>query len=39
MLVGVVVGWRIARALPTATLRTVLIVVLLLLAPYLALRG
>jgi uncharacterized protein len=38
VLVGVVVGWRIARALPTATLRTVLVVVLLLLAPYLALR-
>lgn len=37
-LVGVVVGWRIARALPTRTLRTVLVVVLLLLAPYLALR-
>jgi uncharacterized membrane protein YfcA len=37
-LVGVVVGWRIARALPTRTLRAVLIVVLLLLAPYLALR-
>lgn len=38
VLVGVVVGWRIAQALPTATLRTVLVVVLLLLAPYLALR-
>ena len=38
VLVGVVVGWRIAQALPTRTLRTVLIVVLLLLAPYLALR-
>jgi uncharacterized membrane protein YfcA len=38
VLVGVVVGWRIARALPTRTLRTVLVVVLLLLAPYLALR-
>jgi hypothetical protein len=37
-LVGVVVGWRIARALPTRTLRAVLVVVLLLLAPYLALR-
>jgi uncharacterized membrane protein YfcA len=38
VLVGVVLGWRIARALPTRTLRTVLVVVLLLLAPYLALR-
>ena len=37
-LVGVVVGWRIARALPTRTLRAVLVAVLLLLAPYLALR-
>jgi uncharacterized membrane protein YfcA len=38
-LVGVVAGWRLARALPTATLRAILIVVLLVLAPYLALRG
>ena len=38
-LVGVVAGWRVARALPTATLRWILIVVLLVLAPYLALRG
>ena len=37
-LVGVVVGWRIARALPTRTLRAILVAVLLLLAPYLALR-
>ena len=37
-LVGVIVGWRIARALPTRTLRGILVVVLLLLAPYLALR-
>jgi uncharacterized membrane protein YfcA len=37
-LFGVLLGWRIARALPTATLRRVLIVVLLALAPYLALR-
>jgi uncharacterized membrane protein YfcA len=37
-LAGVLLGWRIARALPTRTLRTVLIVVLLALAPYLALR-
>ncbi|TCK21738.1 sulfite exporter TauE/SafE family protein [Pseudonocardia endophytica] len=38
-LAGVLVGWRIARALPTRTLKTVLIVVLLALAPYLALHG
>ena len=38
-LIGVVAGWRLARALPTATLRWILIVVLLVLAPYLALRG
>lgn len=38
-LAGVLLGWQIARALPTRTLRVVLIVVLLALAPYLALRG
>ncbi|HST66917.1 MAG TPA: sulfite exporter TauE/SafE family protein [Mycobacteriales bacterium] len=38
-LAGVLLGWRIARALPTRTLRLVLIVVLLALAPYLALRS
>jgi uncharacterized protein len=38
-LAGVLIGWRIARALPTRTLRLVLIVALLALAPYLALRG
>jgi uncharacterized protein len=38
-LAGVLLGWRIARALPTRTLRLVLIVTLLALAPYLALRG
>jgi uncharacterized membrane protein YfcA len=37
-LVGVVVGWRIAQILPTRMLRGILIAVLLLLAPYLALR-
>ena len=37
-LAGVIIGWRIARALPTRTLRGILIAVLLLLAPYLALR-
>lgn len=38
-LAGVLLGWRIAQALPTRTLRRVLIVALLALAPYLALRG
>jgi uncharacterized membrane protein YfcA len=38
-LVGVIAGWRIARALPTATLRGILVAVLLVLAPYLALRS
>jgi hypothetical protein len=38
-LAGVLLGWRIARALPTRTLKIVLIVVLLALAPYLALHG
>lgn len=37
-LVGVLIGWRVARALPTRTLTRVLIVVLLALAPYLALH-
>jgi uncharacterized protein len=37
-LVGVVLGWRLARALPTRILRAILVAVLLLLAPYLALR-
>jgi uncharacterized protein len=37
-LAGVLLGWRIARALPTRTLRLILIAVLLALAPYLALR-
>lgn len=38
-LAGVLLGWKIARALPTRTLKIVLIVVLLALAPYLALHG
>lgn len=38
-LAGVLLGWRIARALPTRALRLVLIAALLALAPYLALRG
>jgi uncharacterized membrane protein YfcA len=37
-LAGVIIGWRVARALPTRTLRGILIAVLLVLAPYLALR-
>jgi uncharacterized membrane protein YfcA len=37
-LAGVLLGWRVARALPTRTLRLILIAVLLALAPYLALR-
>lgn len=37
-LAGVLLGWRIARALPTRTLRLILIAALLGLAPYLALR-
>lgn len=38
-LAGVLIGWKIAQALPTRALKIVLIVVLLALAPYLALRG
>jgi uncharacterized membrane protein YfcA len=38
-LIGVVLGWRIARALPTRTLEHALIIALVLLAPYLALHG
>lgn len=38
-LFGVVVGWKIAHALPTRSLKYALIVVLLALAPYLALHG
>ncbi len=38
-LAGVFLGWRIARALPTHTLKRALIVVLLALAPYLALTA
>lgn len=38
-LAGVLLGWRIARALPTRALRYALIAGLLGLAPYLALRG
>ncbi len=34
--VGVVLGWRLARSLPTGALTTMLIVVLMALAPYLA---
>lgn len=38
-LVGVLIGWKIAHALPTRTLKYALVCVLLALAPYLALRG
>ena len=38
-LVGVLLGWAIARALPTRSLRYALIAALLGLAPYLALHG
>lgn len=38
-LAGVVIGWRIARALPTRTLTYGVVVALLAVAPYLALRG
>ncbi len=38
-LAGVLLGWKIAHALPTRHLKNALIVVLLALAPYLALRG
>jgi uncharacterized protein len=37
-LIGVVIGWRIARRVPTARLMGVLAVVLIALAPYLVLR-
>lgn len=38
-MVGVVLGWRIAHAVPTRTLKYVLAAVLLCLAPYVALQG
>ncbi|MEU6132322.1 sulfite exporter TauE/SafE family protein [Saccharopolyspora sp. NPDC047091] len=38
-LLGVLLGWKIARALPTRTLTYALIITLLALAPYLALHG
>ena len=38
-LVGVLLGWRIAHALPTRTLKYALVVTLFALAPYLALHG
>lgn len=38
-LAGVLIGWRIAHALPTRTLKYALVVTLLALAPYLALGG
>lgn len=38
-LAGVLLGWKIAHALPTRKLKNALIVTLLVLAPYLALHG
>lgn len=38
-LIGVLIGWRIAHALPTRTLKYALIIALLALAPYLALTA
>lgn len=38
-LAGVLIGWKIAHALPTRTLRYALIISLLAVAPYLALHG
>lgn len=38
-LAGVLIGWAVARALPGRTLKYALVVALLILAPYLALRG
>jgi hypothetical protein len=38
-LVGVLVGWRIARALPTRILTRAVVIALLAVAPYLALHG
>lgn len=37
-LAGVLIGWRVARSLPTRTLRTAMVVALFALAPYLALH-
>lgn len=38
-LAGVLLGWRVAHALPTRTLKLALIITLLALAPYLILHG
>ncbi|WIX77819.1 sulfite exporter TauE/SafE family protein [Amycolatopsis carbonis] len=38
-LAGVLIGWKIAHALPTKKLRIALVVALLAVAPYLVLRG
>ncbi|GAB3388033.1 TSUP family transporter [Amycolatopsis echigonensis] len=38
-LAGVLIGWRIAHALPTKTLKAALVAVLVGIAPYLALHG
>jgi uncharacterized membrane protein YfcA len=38
-LAGVLIGWRIARALPTRALRFALVTALLAVSPYLVLHG
>ena len=38
-LCGVLIGWRIAHAIPTRRLKYGLVLALLLLSPYLALHG
>lgn len=38
-LAGVVIGWKIAHALPTRTLKRALLITLLVIAPYLAFHG
>ena len=38
-LIGVLLGWKLARMLPTRVLQRALVVALLVLAPYLALHG
>jgi hypothetical protein len=38
-LVGVLLGWKIAHVVPARKLKMVLVVALLAVAPYLALRG
>ena len=38
-LIGVLLGWKLARMLPTRVLQRALVIALLVLAPYLALHG